>query len=1005
MIDSAKRGRSQFFRATVIIVAAIMITNLILLALIKDKEALTQIEDLFQVLASSLAAVGMIYAAWHCDERAKKAWIILAVAALFNTFGDASWAITEIGFHQNPFPSAADIGYLMFYPLLAIGISLLPEKPLSSREKLKIFIDATVIIVSVTLVFWAFLIAPIVTTIDVVSLGLVISVAYPVLDLILFFALIELLLKKLDSPGHASLLIIALSIAILMITDAVFGVQTQQGTYFSGSFLNMGWVASFLLMGLAGVLYVDDLRLSRSEVLASKHKKSDRWTIYLPYIGIVAAFFLFIWGPEYSRFISNSFGIASTGVIIGLMFVRQKVAFDENSHLLSTTQSEIEERKQSDKALLESEQEKAAILNGLKGATIEYLDPQMRIIWVNTPLRNHLNLSETEIDEMKCFQIIYGLNEPCPGCTAFNALQTGQFQEGELVTPDGKTWISRSNLVKDANGKISGVVHVALDISDRKKTESALKESEWRLSNIIDSLPDATAVIDMGGRVIAWNHAIEKMTDVKAEQIIGKGDYEYALPFFGERRPVLMDMVLRPDLTLGGKYDNLKKLEDGSIEGESYISNHRVGEVYLMGRASALYDSDGNYWGAIESIRDITGRKHAEEELRRSKEEAESATRAKSEFLANMSHEIRTPMNAIIGMTGLLLDEDLPEGQREYVETIRNSGDALLSIINNILDLSKIEGGMMELERQPFSLRSCIESSQDLVEVEAKNKNLNIVCKIDEATPDVIFGDPTRLSQILINLLTNAVKFTEQGEILTSVTSTMLENGNYEIRFAVKDNGIGIPHDRLNRLFHSFSQIDSSTKRRYGGTGLGLSICKKLVELMDGRIWVESEVGKGSTFYFTIEAEPTFENPIDINRHASWHEADFHGQLDHNLSILLAEDNLINQKVTLRMLNKLGCKADVAANGIEVLQALERQHYDVVLMDVLMPEMDGLEATREIRKRWQDAPKIIAMTASVLKGDREMCLEAGMDGYITKPTKMEDLMVALAACSRPKASG
>lgn len=266
----------------------------------------------------------------------------------------------------------------------------------------------------------------------------------------------------------------------------------------------------------------------------------------------------------------------------------------------------------------------------------------------------------------------------------------------------------------------------------------------------------------------------------------------------------------------------------------------------------------------------------------------------------------------------------------------------------------------------------------------------------------MIFGDPTRLSQILINLLTNAVKFTERGEIVTSITSTLLENGNYEIRFAVKDSGIGIPHDRLNRLFQSFSQIDSSTKRRYGGTGLGLSICKRLVELMDGKIWVETETGKGSTFCFTIKAEPTFDEPIDIYGPASWHETDFHGHLDQNLSILLAEDNLINQKVTLRMLNKLGCKADVAANGIEVLQALERQHYDVVLMDVLMPEMDGLEATREIRKRWQEGPKIIAMTASVLKGDREMCLEAGMDGYISKPMKIDDLKVALEACSSQK---
>jgi CheY-like chemotaxis protein len=259
-------------------------------------------------------------------------------------------------------------------------------------------------------------------------------------------------------------------------------------------------------------------------------------------------------------------------------------------------------------------------------------------------------------------------------------------------------------------------------------------------------------------------------------------------------------------------------------------------------------------------------------------------------------------------------------------------------------------------------------------------------------------GDSTKINQILINLLNNAVKFTEKGKVSITISGKTVDSGNFEIHFAVADTGIGIPEEKMGRLFQSFSQVDASTTRRYGGTGLGLAISKKLAELMGGKIWVESEVGKGSTFHFTIEVEPTLCGPAEIGPHVSRVEAQ--GDLDKGLSILLAEDNLINQIVIQKMLNKLGYKADVATNGIEVLQALEHLHYDVVLMDVQMPEMDGLEATRSIRQRWSKGPKIIAMTASALKGDREMCLAAGMDGYVSKPIDMERLKDALLDCSK-----
>jgi signal transduction histidine kinase/ligand-binding sensor domain-containing protein/DNA-binding response OmpR family regulator len=393
--------------------------------------------------------------------------------------------------------------------------------------------------------------------------------------------------------------------------------------------------------------------------------------------------------------------------------------------------------------------------------------------------------------------------------------------------------------------------------------------------------------------------------------------------------------------------------------------------------------------------RDLLAERDAAEAARQA---AEQADRAKSEFLANMSHEIRTPMNAVIGMTSLLLDAGLPSGQRERVETIRSSGEGLLHLLNEILDFSKVTAGRLEIEETPFDVHQCLAEAVELVAAQAEGKGIALERRVEPGVPRAVLSDPARVRQILVNLLGNAVKFTPAGKISASLTVASREGPVWELCFAVCDTGIGIPHDDLHRLFKPFSQADASTARFFGGTGLGLAISRSLAEQLGGKIWVESTPGHGSVFSFTIrcrEAAPasvSATQPVSLDSLRAGLATPVPV-----LRILLAEDNTINQKVALMMLERLGSTADVAADGFEALAALRRQTYDLVLMDVHMPGMDGLEATRRIREEWPAGrrPRIVAITANALFGDRESCLAAGMDDYLSKPMRIEDLRSAL----------
>jgi len=662
-----------------------------------------------------------------------------------------------------------------------------------------------------------------------------------------------------------------------------------------------------------------------------------------------------------------------------------------------------------------------------------------------------------------------------------------------------------------------------IDISERKKVENNLYEQIFFLQTLIDDVPNPIFYKDINGHYLGCNKAFEKYRGVKKEEIIG--------------RTVMELNYSEEEKSLHCKFDKELIHNPGQKTYElSLIDQNGISRTILVKKAT-FTNSEGVVAGIVGVVMDITGQKNAEEEMKKAMDAHDAANKAKYDFLATVSHEIRTPMNAIIGMTDLLLDTELTQGQRELLEITRTSADALLEIINDILDFSKIESGKIDFEKIDFDLRVTIENTIDTFATKANEKGLELVCMINPDVPSLLRGDPGRLRQILLNIVGNSIKFTESGEVSVAVTLEQENEIEATILFSVTDTGIGIPEDKMEKLFKSFSQVDSSMTRKYGGTGLGLAISKNLSMLMGGNIGVKSKEGEGTNFWFTTVFEKQLReipdklgkiidtsnqrilivddnktnrfvlskmldswgfkhdkaeggkealdklfdgvkqgNPFTIailDMHMPEMDGETLGSIIKNninlsdimlimlssfgkrgdanrmkeigfsafltkpikgsqlhdcllsvlqegrvepdnrrivtrfsiaedrklkLRILVAEDNVPNQKLIFIMLNKMGYKTDIVCNGREAVESFLRQKYDLVLMDVHMPEMDGFEATGIIREKEKNTGEhipIIAMTADAMYGDKERCIKAGMDNYISKPIFPEKVVEAI----------
>jgi PAS domain S-box-containing protein len=655
---------------------------------------------------------------------------------------------------------------------------------------------------------------------------------------------------------------------------------------------------------------------------------------------------------------------------------------------------DISIRKRAERLLSESEANLQALIENTEDF-VWSVDRSHRIITANSAVRRAVAqlFGEQALESGRLPAKAEGFDIPFEkwGKHYDRALAGERFTAEMSVRLDGVMHFYENsfNPIVDSKGDVTGVAVFSRDVTGRKKAVDELLESDRGFRLLIEAAPVGVILTRKDGGILMVNRHVEELFGYGREEILGQ-EIELLIPHrFRETHTKFRNgYVQQPHIRLMGTGLQIFGRRKDGTEFPADISLNQV----------------QTHSGAVilTIIFDNTERVKLETSLRKANEASNEAVRIKSEFAATLSHEIRTPLNAIIGVTDLLLRSPLTSQQHEYLDVLKISGETLLEMVNDVLDLAKMEAGKVELTAELFDLKECVETVIGLFEPTASANGVELKTLLDLNLPLSIIGDEARLRQVLVNIIGNALKFTQQGSITLMVKALDVAEKQAELQFSIQDTGIGIPADKIPRLFKPFSQADSSTTREYGGAGLGLSISARLVEMMGGKIWVESKPGEGSTFFFTIACQyvdggngrrkETPSRPQAIMPALTQAEADG-AVFRTGPSILLAEDNPVNQKVVRELLKTLGSACDVASNGPEVLQALKRRRYDIVLMDVQMPEMDGLDTTRAIVKTMpaEERPVIIALTAHAMKGHREECLAAGMDDYLSKPIRLEKL--------------
>jgi PAS domain S-box-containing protein len=567
----------------------------------------------------------------------------------------------------------------------------------------------------------------------------------------------------------------------------------------------------------------------------------------------------------------------------------------------------------------------------------------------------------------------------------WNQISHGKVWRGEIRNRKKNGdfyWVDATIIpLQGLNGLPEQYIAIRTDITARKTFEVQLAEQLHFVEVLLEATPTAIYLKDLQGRYLRFNKAFEKLFGIERDAWIGKTVFDL-LPADAA------SMVHDKDLAL---------FRTGEVQSYETVFVHirsREAREALYWKAP-LKDANGHVTALVGTVLDITDKNRFEQELREAKRTAEAANQAKSDFLANMSHEIRTPMNGVIGMTELAMGTQLDATQREYLTIVKNSAQSLMVILNDILDFSKIEAGKLNIESVEFSLQDLVHETLKTLVQRAQGKGLAMTEELSISLPTHVRGDPVRIRQVLTNLCDNAIKFTARGGVAVSVAAHALDTGDTEVRFSVKDTGIGIPPDKQKGVFEAFSQADTSTTRKFGGTGLGLTICARLVELMGGRIWVDSTPGQGSTFHFTVRIQTP---QLVLAQSVSQASAAVSPQLSRALQVLLVEDHPINQILATTLLKKWGHSVVLAKNGQEAVDLFPRQAWDIVLMDMQMPVMGGLEATRLIRAGEVAGHRvpIVAMTANAMESDRQACLDAGMDDHLAKPFNADSLQTMLA---------